>query len=351
MTKYCQKDMIQPARKASSGLCIAAAVLLSLCGHAVPCPGQSAWTTNDNAAHNVVWEDKLYREICFLSDSLCGGRATGSAGGNEAAFYIIRRFRQEGLMAFGGNYAKHVFAGGGLVGHNVIGMLPGSRKHPAEPYIIVGAHYDHLGILDGRMYPGADSNASGVAAMLSLADMFSAMKILGKTYGSNIIFVAFDANGMNLSGSYALWRMIENGELSDPLTGEAVTPDKIRLMVNLDQIGSSLSPLSSGRGDYMIMLGNDSLPKEDRWLIEMCNSFYDTRLELSHTYYGSEDFTRIFSSLSDQRVFMEHGIPSVLFTSGITMNNNKTADIPETLDMKVMRLRVILIFHWLEKML
>lgn len=343
--------MIQPVRKASSGLCIAAAVLLSLCGHAVPCPGQSAWTTNDNAAHNVVWEDKLYREICFLSDSLCGGRATGSAGGNEAAFYIIRRFRQEGLMAFEGNYAKHVFAGGGLVGHNVIGMLPGSRKHPAESYIIVGAHYDHLGILDGRMYPGADSNASGTVAMLTLSDMFSAMKLLGKTYRSNIIFVAFDANGMNLAGSQALWRMLEAGELTDPLTGEAVTPDKIKLMVNLDQIGSSLSPLSSGRKDYLIMLGNKSLPKDRQSLPALCNTFYETGLEIAHTYYGSEDFTRIFYTLSDQRPFVENGIPAVLFTSGITMNNNKTIDRPRTLDMGVLRKRIIFIFHWLEKVM
>lgn len=343
--------MIHPARKTSSGLCIAAAVLLFLCGPAIQCPGQSAWTTNDNAAHNVVWEDKLYREICFLSDSLCGGRATGSAGGNEAAFYIIRRFRQEGLMAFEGNYAKHVFAGGGLVGHNVIGMLPGSKKAPCRSYIIVGAHYDHLGIINGKLYPGADSNASGTVAMLTLSDMFSAMKLLGKTYRSNIIFVAFDANGMNLAGSQALWRMLEAGELTDPLTGEAVTPDKIKLMVNLDQIGSSLSPLSSGRKDYLIMLGNKSLPKDRQSLPALCNTFYETGLEIAHTYYGSEDFTRIFYTLSDQRPFVENGIPAVLFTSGITMNNNKTIDRPRTLDMGVLRKRIIFIFHWLEKVM
>ena len=312
---------------------------------------QSAWTSNDNAAHNVVWESRLMHEIGFLSDSLCSGRATGTAGGNEAAFYIMRRFSQEGLLCFSDTYAKHVFAGGGLVGHNIIGMLPGSKKDPCRSYIIVGAHYDHLGIINGKLYPGADSNASGTVAMLTLADMFSAMKLLGKTYRSNIIFAAFDAYGMNLAGSQALWRMIEAGELTDPLTGEAVTPDKIRLMVNLDQIGSSLSPLSSGRKDYLIMLGNKSLPKDRQALPALCNTFYETGLEIAHTYYGSEDFTRIFYTLSDQRPFVENGIPSVLFTSGITMNNNKTIDRPGTLDMEVLRKRIIFIFHWLEKVM
>ena len=156
---------------------------------------------------------------------------------------------------------------------------------------------------------------------------------------------------MNLSGSYSLWRMIEAGDLTDPLSGKPVTPDKISLMVNIDQIGSSLSPLDSGREDFMIMLGNEKLGKEDQSKIGYCNLQYGTGLELSHTYYGSKDFTRVFYTLSDQRVFIENGIPSVLFTSGITMNNNKTYDTADTLNFKVLRRRIILIFHWLEKMM
>ena len=326
----------------------AAACIFAVC---LPARGQSSWTTNDNAAHNVVWEDKLYRQIEFLADSLCDGRATGTAGGNEAAFWLIRTFRKAGLLPFSGSYAKHVFAGGGIVGHNIVGMIPGSKKSPCSSYIVVGAHYDHLGRLGGKLYPGADSNASGTVAMTSLAEMFSAMKLIGKAYGKSLIFVAFDANGMNLAGSETFWRMIESGELKDPLSGEPVTPDKISLMVNLDQIGSTLSPLKSGREDYLIMLGNESLPSREQGIITLCNLFYNTGLELSHTYYGSPDFTRIFYNLSDQRVFISHGIPSVLFTSGITMKNNKPSDTPETLDMPVLRKRIILIFHWLEKMM
>ena len=150
---------------------------------------QSTWTTNDDAAHNIVWEEKLWRRISFLSSPICEGRATGSRGGNEAAFWIVRTFREAGLLAFGGSYAQHLYAGQGTVGHNIVGMIPGSKKHPCPSYIIVGAHYDHLGTLRGKLYPGADSNASGTVAVTALAEMFSAMKLLGKAYGTSIIFV------------------------------------------------------------------------------------------------------------------------------------------------------------------
>ena len=317
----------------------------------LPGLSQNFWITNDNAAHNLVWEEKLERDIEFLSDSLCEGRATGTRGGSEAAFWIIRKFTKDRLLPIGGTYAKHVFAGHGTVGHNIVGFLPGSRKRPCDSYIIVGAHYDHLGILDGRMYPGADNNASGVAALLSLSDMFSAMKMAGRAYGKSLIFVAFDAKEMDMAGSESLWRMIENGDLSDPLTGMPITRDKIHAMVNIEQIGSSLAPLDSGREDYLIALGNSSLPESDRNLLHMCNLFYGTHLELTESYYGSEKFTDLFYRISDQNVFAENGIPAVFFTSGITLNTFKTYDTAGTLNLEVLRKRIILIYHWLEKMM
>ena len=224
-----------------------AAAFVILCCNRIHANAQNFWIGNDTAAHNLVWEEKLRKRIDFLSDSLCAGRATGTAGGNEAAFWLVGRFRSAGLMPFGNTYAKHLYAGNGTVGHNIIGMLPGSRTKPCDSYIIIGAHYDHLGVLGGKMYPGADNNASGVAALLSLADMFSTMKDVGRVYGKSIIFVAFDAKEMNMAGSESLWRMIENGELADPVSGRPVTPEKIYAMANMEQIGSSLAPLSSGR--------------------------------------------------------------------------------------------------------
>ena len=307
---------------------------------------------DERSAQNVVWEGKLLRQVEFFCDSLCAGRATGTAGGAEAAFGIIREFRDAGLLMFGDSYARAFYTPDSIrVGHNIIGMIPGSKKRPADSYIIVGAHYDHIGILDGRMFPGADNNASGLVAMLSLADMFSSMKTLGKVYGSSIIFVAFDGKELSMSGADALWKLIEGEQLSDPVSGKPVSKDKIRLMVNIDQIGSSLSPLSSGREDFIIMLGGHSLPESSREWLSFCNRFYGAELEISESYYGSENFTKLFYRLSDQRPFVDNGIPAIMFTSGITLNNNKTYDSPRTLNYPVLRRRIILIYHWLDKML
>lgn len=325
--------------------------ILCLCGTNADMFSQNFWITNDNAAHNIVWEGRLKNRIDFLTDTLCEGRATGTRGSSEAAFWITDKFRQAGLLPFEGHFARHIYAGHGLVGHNIIGMLPGSLTKPCDSYIIVGAHYDHLGILGGKMYPGADNNASGVAALLSLNDMFSAMKKAGRAYGKSLIFVAFDAEELNMAGSGAFWKMIEDGELTDPLSGKPVTKDKICAMVNIEQIGSTLSPLKSGRKDYLIALGNNTLERGKQDLLSRCNLFYGTVLELSETYYGSEKFTELFYGMSDQKVFAENGIPAVFFTSGITMNTFKTYDTVQTLDLEILRRRIILIYHWLEKLI
>jgi hypothetical protein len=122
-------------------------------------------------------------------------------------------------------------------------------------------------------------------------------------------------------------------------------------MINIDQIGSTLSPLRSGRKDYIIMLGTESLHPSRRNMLKTCNSTYAIDLDIDLTYYGSSDFTRIFYRLSDQRIFVDHGIPAVLFTSGITMNTNKTWDRPESIDMEILKKRIHLIFHWVDRML
>ena len=265
--------------------------------------------------------------------------------------WVRRKFEEAGLFDMTGSWTQGFGIGNGLRGHNVIGMLPGSRSIPCDRYVIVGAHYDHIGMLEGKMYPGADSNASGVTAMTSLAEIFGAMRKMGKIYDSNIIFVAFDAKELDMKGSEALWEMIEHGRLRNPLTGEAVTKEKISLMVNIDQVGSSLAPIRKERKDYIIMLGTSSLKKDRRGLLHKCNAEDGIGMDISLDYYGSENFTNIFYTLSDQKVFVKNRMPAVLFTSGITMNNNKTWDRTNNLDMDVYLKRICLMYSWIEKML
>lgn len=302
-------------------------------------------------AKQTVTESKLDYQLSFLCDSLCQGRGFATPGGYEAAFWLEEQFGRIGLLKMGHTYGRRVYIEPEKIGRNIVGMLPGSKYFTRDNYIIVGAHFDNLGELGGRMYPGADSNASGTVALLNIAEMMKTIRDLGKSHNYNIIFVAFDGKEHDMAGSKAFWKMIEYGQLKDPQTGRTITRDRISLMVNIDQIGSTLSPLTKGRDDFMIMLGEHSIPHKKRGLLEECNRRYGIGMELDLTYYGSENFTRIFYKLSDQKVFAENGIPAVMFTSGITMNTNKTRDTAASLDMKILQKRIFLIFHWIDKML
>ena len=122
-------------------------------------------------------------------------------------------------------------------------------------------------------------------------------------------------------------------------------------MVNFDQVGCTLSPLRSGRKDYLIMLGNHSLDENKQEIISSCNRLHGFNMEISHTYYGSENFTNMFYNMSDQRVFIENKVPAIMFTSGITMNNNKPRDKAASLDYPILKKRIYLMFHWIEQMM
>ena len=81
-------------------------------------------------------------------------------------------------------------------------------------------------------------------------------------------------------------------------------------------------------------------------------SNYNFYLDLAFDYYGSKDFTDLFlRRIGDQKFFVERSVPTVLFTSGITMDTNKVTDEAAKIDYEVFYKRVRLIFHWVERMM
>lgn len=232
------------------------------------------------------------------------------------------------------------------MGRNIIGFLPGKNTSGKDKYVIIAAHYDSHGVIDGNLYPGADSNASGVVAMLNLAVMFGKMKELGRDYGKNLIFVATDAKERNSAGAEALMAEIRSGSLRNPSSGEAITMDKIYATVVLDIIGSTLEPIHKGRNDFLIMLSGGQFTFD----LTRANEGPGLGLDIATNYYGSQSFTEMFHRrFGDQKVFTQNGLTCAVFTSGITMLTNKTSDTAGTLDYEILRKRIFLIFHWLEK--
>lgn len=275
--------------------------------------------------------DQLRRDVEFLSSQLCEGRATGTVGAVEAAQLVSRRFAKFELVPVTPAYSSSFYTAG-KVGRNVIGIQPGW----GDKYIIIAAHYDNLGILEGNLYPGADSNASGVAMLLGLV-----AELAGNIYPQSIIFVALDAH-QTMAGAADLLEKIQEERLIDPRTGRPIYARNITSFVNLDMLGSTSAPLHPGRPDYLIMLGSE----KHRSLIQRLNL---DGLDLGFDYYGSASFTEMFLyRAGDQKVFHDAGFPVGLFTSGITMLTNKRDDDVDTLDYDMMEKRLTLLYHFFD---
>lgn len=310
-----------------------------------PARAQSAhYTISPLNADAVLSADGLRSSVEELCSEDMGGRRTGTEGGIKAAAWLDAEFRSIGLEPLSGAWMHGFVTSDGLA-RNIMGIVPGSQSR----YVIVMAHYDNLGYLGGTFYPGADSNASGVAALLQLARMAKKMKECRKEYSSGIIFVALDAKEKNRLGAAHLWEQLNGGRLLDPATGSAITPSQISLAVNLDQLGTGDAPITKGNTRYLMMLSGADGRRD---ILNSVNRSAGFGFELAYDYYGSKDFTNLFyRRVSDQSVFLEHGISSVMFTSGITLLNNKPGDTPETLDYELLASRTRLIFWFLDRIL
>ena len=322
-------------------------ILLLLFVPAALASGQTrSFLVSSRNAEPLATEEGLRAQVEFLTDSLCTGRATGTPGSTWAQAGIARQFASTGLLPSGASYFHGFRSDTGLPAHNIIGFLPGFGPR----YVVIAAHYDNIGTLGGKMYPGADSNASGVAALLTIAKMFKHLQELGRSFSHTIIFVALDAKEQSLGGSRQLWREIENGLLTDPKTGIPVSEKQIDRMVNIDQVGGTEAPLHKGRPDFLIMLSDEKDGRREA--LYMANTEPGLNLDLGFTYYGSKDFTRVFyRNISDQKFFLDNKIPSVMFTSGITLLNNKPEDTAATLDYSIFRRRVLLMFYYLARVI
>lgn len=311
---------------------------------------QGLWTLREASLDSYPSEESVAADIARLCSEEVAGAPSAYARTRLSAEHIAERMRQSGLLAIGEGYSHH-FSNEFTGGENVMGMLEGFSSLQDRKYIVVGTHYDNLGMIDGILYPGADANVSGVAAMLAIADAFRRQRDDHILYRSNIIFVAFDKYIDGRIGSQVFWDDICTGRYTDPLTGRKIGPEDISLMVDIDQTGCTLSPVNSGRKDYVIALGIQSLPLRQRNVLDQCNRFYECNLDVCQSYYGSENFTKAFYRLGDRRHFIDAGIPTVMFTSGITDNNNSPKDKPETIDTAVLCRRIVLIFRFIEKLM
>lgn len=164
----------------------------------------------------------MMRDIAVLADDSMEGRRVGTPGGARARSFLVRRYADIGVQPIGASGFEHPFTfvrgDSTIQSVNVVGVVRGFAD--PDRYIVVSAHYDHLGIRNGEIYNGADDNASGTAALLQLATHF-----VGSPPRHSLVFVAFDAEEDGLRGAHAF--------VADP----PVTRAAMLLNLNLDMVG------------------------------------------------------------------------------------------------------------------
>ena len=158
----------------------------------------------------LIYQEKQEKILTYLADDMNEGRASGTNGNENAERLIVEKFKEYGLQPYHWNYTQSFMYDDSIAVRNVTGIIFAST--PSDEYIIVSAHYDHIGKLHGTIYNGADDNASGVTALLNIAEMYGAMKRDGVGPHKNIIFVAFDGKELSMAGSkYFVKEMLSGG--------------------------------------------------------------------------------------------------------------------------------------------
>lgn len=284
-------------------------------------------TLERGAAAGTPDADRLLADITYLADDRLEGRGTGSAGNDSAAAWLGRRHGALGLRPLvldtgraacrtepvpgdcrgylqrftaRGAALNHAGNAGGLATQNVVAMVPGRDAALAGEFVVIGAHFDHLGrspasALDPEardaIRNGADDNASGTAAALELARLFAAQPAR-----RSIVIVHFSAEELGLLGSQ--W-FVEHAP---------VAMDRVVAMLNFDMVGRL-------KNDRLIVHGvgtANELPA----LLDSANLHPKLTLSVVQDGFGP----------SDHSSFYAKGIPVLHFFTDVHEDYHRASD-------------------------
>ena len=255
----------------------------------------------------------IRRDIEFLASDRLEGRLAGTPGNDSAAAYLARRYRSLGLTELTPGYLQPFNALSAQDAHagrteprptqNVVALLRGRDPALRDEYIVIGAHFDHLGrspvfALDpdagDAIRNGADDNASGTAAVLDLARMLAA-----NPPRRSVIFINFSAEELGVLGS------------SWFVNHPPVPLDRIVAMINFDMVGRL-------RNDKLIVYGS-ATATELKGILDSANAAAGSaalRVSGSGDGYGP----------SDQSSFYAKDIPVLHFFTDLHDDYHRATD-------------------------
>jgi hypothetical protein len=255
--------------------------------------------------------DDVRPHITYLASPELRGRAGRDAV--IAGDYIALHFRKCGLQPLFGDdgFFQPIPGKPGengeqrYYGRNVGAWVPGSDPKLRNEFVIISAHYDHLGTINGEIYRGADDNASGVSMLLEVARQVASAKVKPRR---SIVFIAFDLEEHMLWGSrwfaaHPPW----------PL-------EQVKLFITADMIGRSLGNLPLAT---VFVLGSEHAPELKHVLDEVGqpNGLEVARLGVD-----------LVGTRSDYGPFRDRKIPFLFFSTGEHPDYHSPRDVPEKID-------------------
>lgn len=274
------------------------------CGNETPRPKVRATPPADAARveapprTDALSEASLAADLEWLTADARRGRGSASPEAIEVARWIAGELEQVGYTVT----LQPIPAVEGQL--NVLAVY-GPRDDAART-VLVGAHYDHMGVVDGEVHPGADDNASGVAIALAVArDLAARRDVDGR-----VVFAFFGAEEMGLYGAHAY--------VAKPLH----PLDQTRAVFNLDMVGRKFFESTIGAD---ATLGSVGLPDDSELLDAAETAAKDAGLELvavspALVALVGEDWR------SDDWVFRDRGVPAVHFSTGLHDDYHKPTD-------------------------
>lgn len=253
---------------------------------------------------------EMLKHISMLAQGDWQGRRAGSLGESRAAEYIASHWEQWGLKPAGiGNSFFQTYELPGLAAYwqgsrlrlahthsdqskadNVLAFLPGQNPALKDQVVILSAHYDHLGIHQGELFPGANDNASGVAVMMEVSRLLAQRPEL---LGRSVLFAAWSGEEAGLLGSRKY--------IQQP----SVSLDRVVGVVNLDT-------LANGETNRFIYWAPLQLP----WQTTLERVSTHLKLELQPVEPGGHS--------SDHKPFADAGIPAMTILSASWLEGNHT---------------------------
>lgn len=243
--------------------------------------------------------ERLEKHVYFFASDSLKGRAAGSEDAAKAAAYIVHEYESMGLKPFYDDWYMP-FTRGDKQYKNVVAVLEGNDPALKDQYIVVGAHYDHVGVRNGKIYNGADDNASGSAAVIEIARALCANRDQLKR---TVVIAAFDAEEIGLYGSGALAKkMIDEDKLD------------VRLMMSVDMVGWY-------KADNRLTLEGVSTIRNGRKVLR------SEKLNLKF-----KDFETSVMTATDTEDFAKRQIPTIAASTGLKSPYHKPEDDAELID-------------------